>query len=48
MCRHAYDAGVPPESQPTFEECMQAFSAEYVRSWLDEHPEIGRGEPAKD
>jgi hypothetical protein len=23
---------------PTFEECMQAFYAECVRSWLDEHP----------
>lgn len=23
---------------PTFEECMQAFCAEYVRSWFDEHP----------
>lgn len=24
---------------PTFEECMEAFAAECVRSWLDEHPQ---------
>ena len=23
---------------PTFEECLREFYAEYVRSWLDEHP----------
>lgn len=23
---------------PTFEDCVAEFAAEYVRSWLDEHP----------
>ena len=27
-------------AQPTFEECMREAYEEYVRGWLDEHPQV--------